>query len=98
MARDGWEKVEAHTVPGLAVYLVPDRKASTASEGTPSTSGTGTTPLFRDDRGVPGVDGDHPEAKAATDQLRFDFNRDPGDPNQHSLIEDGRLEPALESS
>lgn len=92
VARPDWEKVEQHSLPGLAVYLVPDRAASSNSEGSPASSGTETTRLFPGDGRVTNPDGN----RAGTSQLRFDFDRDPRDPNQQSLIEDPTS--AVESS
>lgn len=83
VARPDWDKVEQHSLPGLAVYLVPDRAVSSTPEGSPG-SGKETTQLFRDDGRVTGLDG----SSTASSQLRFDFDRDPRDPNQQSLIED----------
>lgn len=83
VARTDWEKVEQHSLPGLAVYLVPDRAAPSTPEGSPGSTGTETDRLFQDD-GRANPDGRPAPAK----QLRFNFDRDPRDPNQQSLIED----------
>lgn len=88
VAHDGWEKVEGHTVPGLAVYLVPDGSEAAAPDAAWTSPESVTARLFPDDDRVPGVDGDRPGDRTVSDQLRFDFDRDPEDPNQHSLIEE----------
>lgn len=95
VARDGWEKVEGHTVPGLAVYLVPDGHEAASPEAG-STSPGSVARLFPDDDWIPEVDGDRPEDRAVSDQLRFDFDRDPEDPNQHSLIGKPASPPVLD--